>query len=86
MTDLSLVPLDSLIREMESRCATFICAYETFKNKDTLVIFRYGHGTWYKSVCLASILKNDVMNNWNGELQTLQRINEDDKHDEMPDL
>lgn len=78
MDDLSLVPIDDLIKEVEKRCLEFVCAYnpvEFEKNKESK--FYYGKGSWQKSVYLSSVLNNDVMNNWNGELRTLQRINED---------
>ena len=78
MSDLSLVPIDELTAEIESRCTAFILAYSTPKDRKERFYFRYGKGSWYESVQLSSILNNDILNNWNGELQTLQRINEDD--------
>ena len=74
--DLSLIPIEDLIKEVESRTLNFICALEYPKeeNKDTR--YWYGHGVWSKSVALANVLNNDVLNNWNGELRTLQRLNE----------
>lgn len=74
--DLSLVPLNDLLKEIESRSECFICAYELPQDKNKLMMFRFGHkGDWMKSVTLSSILNNDILNDWNGELQTLQRIN-----------
>lgn len=74
--DLSLVPIDDLVKEVEGRCREFICAYtpNDFKVKQESK-FYYGKGSWHSSVSLSAILNNDVMNNWNGELKTLQRIN-----------
>ena len=76
--DLTLVPLDDLIKEMEARCPSFVVAYTMLNNDKQMMYFHYGNGTWYKAVQLAAILNNDVLNNWNGELRTLQRLNEED--------
>lgn len=80
MADLSLVPFDDLMREAESRCTEFICAYAPngFQTKRDLM-FYYGKGSWQRSCSLSNILNNDILNNWNGELKTLQRINEDEE-------
>lgn len=75
--DLSLVSIDDLVKEIEGRTTSFICAYELPYEKVFQMKFNYGHGKWFKSVQLSSILNNDVLNNWNGELKTLQRINEE---------
>ena len=76
--DLSLVSFEELIEEMEKRCVCFIAAYEFPKDNKKNATFRYGMGQWYDSVRLSSILNNDVLNNWDGELKTLQRIHEDE--------
>jgi hypothetical protein len=79
VNDLSLIPLEELLNEAQGRCETFICAYELPKEVEKEAMFKYGEkGNWMNSVKLASILNNDVMNNWNGELKTLQRINKDE--------
>ena len=75
--DLSLVPIDDLIKEVESRCSAMILAYQKPEDKKVMLYFQYGKGTWYQSCLLSNILNNDVLNNWNGELKTLQRIHED---------
>ena len=76
--DLKLIPLDDLIKEAESRCSEFICAYVPVDfQKDKELKFYYGKGSWQRSCCISNILNNDVLNNWNGELRTLQRVNED---------
>lgn len=75
--DLTLVPIDELIKEVESRCTSFIAAYELPKDKKWESKFYFGKGNWRDSCYLSNILNNDVLNNWNGELQTLQRINQD---------
>lgn len=78
--DLSLVPIEDLISEAESRCSTFICAYEFNNSAGKGAEFNYGKsGNYFDSCKLASILNNDVLNNFNGELRTLQRMNEEDK-------
>ena len=77
--DLSLVAMEDLIKEGERRSKEFICAYtpNDFEKEHELK-FYYGKGSWQRSCSLASILNNDVLNNWNnGEIKTLQRINED---------
>lgn len=76
MIDLSLVPVEDLIQEVQERCSEFVCAYypnDFQKHKD--LMFYYGKGSWHRSSSLANILNNDVLNNWNGEMKTLQRIN-----------
>lgn len=77
MQDLSLVPMDVLIKEIESRSVSIVLAYETMEEKQRkgTAQFFFGKGSWFDAVRLASILNNDVLNNWNGELVTLQRIN-----------
>lgn len=77
--DLSLIPMDDLIGEAERRCKEFICAYAPMDfQKDKELMFYYGKGSWHRSCSMANILNNDVLNNWNGELQKLQRINDED--------
>lgn len=76
--DLSLIPLKDLLKESESRCSSFVCAYETMELKNKTMGFEFGKGSWFDAVRLTAILHNDVMNDWNGELQTLQRINKED--------
>jgi len=78
--DLTLVSMNDLIGELEKRCSCIIIAYETFEEKQKLKIaqFVYGKGTQFAACRLSNILNNDVLNNWNGELQTLQRINDDE--------
>lgn len=75
--DLSLIPIDVLIKEAESRCTNFILAYTAVdpqeKGSDW---FYYGQGKRAKSVQLAADLLNDVQNNWSGEMRTLQRLND----------
>ena len=79
--DIRLIPMEDLIRELESRCKVFICAYQTPEQRDKTgnVMYWFGKGAWMDSVGIASVLHNDCLNNWSGELQTLQRINEDEE-------
>lgn len=76
--DLSLVAIDDLIREAQSRCDSFVAGYRIkgIEDKNDFKLW-YGENNWLDSVALASILHNDVINNWHGELSTLQRINDD---------
>ena len=75
--DLSLVSIDDLVKEIESRCDCFISAYQLPNEKGSKALFQYGKGDWFQSCHLANILNNDVLNNWAGELKTIQRINEE---------
>lgn len=79
MTDLSLIPLDELAKEIERRSVSMVLAYQTYADKEKTgdMFFVYGKGNWSQAVSLVSILKNDVLNNWNNELKTLQRIAEE---------
>lgn len=77
MIDLSLIPLDDLLKEVENRTDCFICAYQMPKTAGSEMLFIYGRGEKQKygeAVKLASILNNDVLNNWDGELKTLQDV------------
>jgi hypothetical protein len=74
-TDLSLIPIADLLDAVEKRCHEFICAFTPIdfeKKKEQM--FKYGKGSWHISCGLANVLNNDVLNNWNNELETLQRI------------
>jgi hypothetical protein len=76
--DLSLIPMDDLIKEVESRCSEFCLAYAPNEfQRDKEFKFYYGKGSWHRSCALTNVLNNDVLNNWNGELKTLQRINDE---------
>lgn len=73
--DLNLVPIDDPIKEIERRSQTLVLAYQTYEdNHKSELKSYYGKGAWSKAIALASMLDNDVLNNWNGELQVLQRI------------
>jgi len=77
--DLSLVQFDDLVKEIERRSVCMVLAYQTYADKDKNgeMFFQYGKGNWSQAISLVTILKNDVLNNWNNELKTLQRIAED---------
>lgn len=79
--DLTLVPFEDLVKEIENRSSSLIMAYTFPKEKKEMIYFQYGKGTWYQACLMANILNNDVLNNWNGELKTLQRINNDDEEE-----
>jgi len=80
MTDLSLASIDEMMKEIERRSVTFISAYELPKDKQTTGNFAtyFGKGEWLRSCAMSAVLNNDCLNNWNGELQTLQRLTEED--------
>ena len=77
--DLALLPIDDLIKEIEGRCKTFVMAYELPNDVQQKGLFNtwYGKGNWADSSKLTNILNNDCLNNWSGELRTLQRINDE---------
>lgn len=77
--ELSLIPTEDLLNEVENRSHCFVCAYELYEDKKSIMQFKYGKGNWFEAVRLASILNNDVLNNWDGELKTLQRLHEENK-------
>lgn len=80
---LSLYSIDELLKEIESRCTDFICAYyPNDYQKEKELKFYYGKSDWHKSCALSNILNNDVLNNWNGEMQMLQKINNEKKDEE----
>jgi len=75
---LALIPIKDLLSEVESRTDEFICSYiEKGTIEKDNVEFYYGNGTWVKSSGLASMLKNEIANNWSGALETLYRINDE---------
>ena len=82
MTDLSLIPLEDLLKEVESRTVCFIAAFEFPKEAGKQSDYLYGKGSWHTAVRLASVLNNDVLNNWNGEMKYLQRISQSEEPEE----
>lgn len=79
--DLSLVPISDLLDEIDKRTDCFIAAYFLPDEIDDLK-FWYGKKQWSDSVMLSSMLHNMVMNNYRGELSTLQRLNEEEESGE----
>ena len=79
MDGLNLIPTDELIKELESRSVALVLAYQTFSDKDKggNTWYRYGKGNWTQAIGLVTVLKNDILNNWNNELKALQRAVED---------
>jgi hypothetical protein len=76
--DLTLIPIEDLLKECGNRCGTFISAYNSLGSTGDVKTF-YGKGIWIDAVGLSAVLQNDVLNNWNGELQILHKISEDMK-------
>ena len=73
--DLSLVPISELLREVESRCITFVaCRTEKYTSDKDMIVSTFGRGRWDNACSLASILNNGVLNDWNGEMRTIQKI------------
>lgn len=77
MIDLSLVPMEDLFKEIESRTSCLVAAYAKHKEGDEETTQRYGHGKFKDAVYLSTILNSMVINNFNGEMQTLQRIHDE---------
>lgn len=80
MADLTLVSIDDLVNEIESRCESMVMSYLLIEQaeREGNIVSRYGKGKWSQAVFLSSNLHNDCLNNWNNELKTLQKINEED--------
>ena len=76
--DLSLISIEELLNECEKRCSSFIVAYkdDSFDEKGQELKFKHGNGSNLDAVGISSILHDYCLNNWNGELNTLQKINE----------
>ena len=51
-SDINLIPMEDLIREIESRCKVFICAYQTPEQRDKTgnVMYWFGKGAWMDSL------------------------------------
>ncbi len=79
--DLSLVPITDLLEEIDKRTDCFIGAYFLPDEIDDLK-FWYGKKLWSDSVMLASMLNNMVLNNYRGELKTLQDLNDEEEDEE----
>ena len=77
--DLTLIPLDDLLKEAEGRCSSFVAAYELPKDENKNTDFYYGKGVYFDAVRLASLLNNFVLNDWEGETRFLRRLNKDEK-------
>lgn len=75
--DLSLVPIEELVEEIQSRSLCFVASYDLPKDKEKLSTFWYGKGTYYDSCRLTNLLNNEVVNNWSGELDMIRRMNND---------
>ena len=78
--DLSLVPMEELMGEAERRCACFVASYQTHENKARKEYKSYyGKGKWMEAVGLTAILQNDIMNEWNGDIQSIQDSSDDEE-------
>ena len=71
--DLSLVPIDALLDEMEKRTQCIVLSYILIEG-GLDEARHYMSGNYYTAVMMASLLNNEVLNNWDGELDTLQKI------------
>jgi len=57
-----------------------VMSYQLIEQKERSDCFatHYGKGKWSDAIFLSTVLHNDCVNNWNQELQTLQRLNEEE--------
>lgn len=78
MTDLTLIPIKDLLKEIDNRCACLVLAYETFKDVGKEAQYYYGKGKWSRAIYISTVLQNDVLNNWNGEMIKLQKMTEEE--------
>ena len=64
MKDIELIPLQDLVKELKSRCGTFICAYQTIDASQRASNFTVISGKTMKSTFMADILHRDCINEW----------------------
>lgn len=64
--DISLIPFEELIAEVERRCDTFICGmkFSDADEKGQEIKMKYGKGSWLDAVALSTILQNDCLMRW----------------------
>lgn len=64
--DLSLISIDDLLKEVESRTDTFICAmkFSEADEKGREIRVKFGQGSWLTAVGMAAVLQNDCLNDW----------------------
>lgn len=79
MKDISLFSKDELLDELQDRTECFVCAY-TVKDpqEKDLIMSIYGNGGYVESMAIAAMLQNDIINNWDGKMKTLQRIHDEE--------
>jgi hypothetical protein len=78
---LALFSVYELLKEVENRCECFTASYIIYNEDDAPVRTLYGKGKWFEAISCAAILHNDVINNWNNELEVLQKISEEMKEE-----
>lgn len=71
---------EDLFVELERRCRSFVAAYETYEDFERGKVFktRKNKGYYCDCVMMSTILQNQVMNNWDGQLNTLDEINSEE--------
>lgn len=76
--DLSLVGMDALVNEIKKRAEHMVLAYSRVESGNEPIVTTEKSGKqWMAEVGLAEILKNDVLNNYGGELEKLHKIAEE---------
>lgn len=67
MTDLSLIPIESLIEEIDKRTDHYVLGFVQYDKGLPIVSCFHSTKRWMDEVGLAEVLKNDVLNNYEGE-------------------
>lgn len=78
MDDIKLIPTEDLINELKSRADHLVLAYCRHESGNRPIITTTAtKEIWMYEVGLAEILKNDILNNFNGEIEFVHRIQDD---------
>lgn len=81
--DLSLVPIEDLFQEIKNRTDHAVLGMCKIDEANIPIVhFFFSKKSWMNEAGLAAALANHVMNNYSGELETLQKINDERKEEE----
>lgn len=65
MNDLRLISTDELVKELENRCKTMICAYETYDDARTEDYSTwFGKGKFRDAMGLLGVLQDEMIRMW----------------------
>ena len=80
--DLSLVSTADLVSEIKKRSDHAIFAFSRYESgNEPILYFEFSKKSWMNEVALAEMLKNTILNNYNDEIRTLQKLNEDKENE-----